>query len=43
VLKKLWNTLKKNQENMSDDEFVQMLKTEVHPSVANIYLNWNRK
>ncbi len=43
VLKKLWNALKKNQENMSDDEFVQMLKTEVHPYVSNIYLNWNKR
>ncbi len=41
VLKKLWEALKKNQENMSDDEFVQMLKIEVHPSVANVYLKWN--
>ncbi len=42
VLKKLWHTLKKHQEEMSDEEFVNMLKKEVHPAVANVYLQWNR-
>ena len=41
VLQKLWTALKKHQEEMSDEEFVNMLKTEVHPSVANVYLKWS--
>jgi hypothetical protein len=41
VLKKFWAELKNNQENMSDDEFVKMLKKTVHPSVADVYLKWN--
>ncbi len=40
VLKKLWQALKKHQEEMTDEEFVNMLKTEVHPSVAKVYLHW---
>jgi hypothetical protein len=27
---------------MSDNEFITMLKMEVDPVVANVYLNWNR-
>jgi len=27
---------------MTDEEFANMLKKEVHPSVANVYLNWNK-
>lgn len=42
VLKKLWKALKKHQEEMTDEEFASMLKKEVHPSVANVYLNWNK-
>lgn len=42
VLKKLWATLKKHQEVMSDEEFVNILKKEVHPSVANVYFKWNK-
>jgi hypothetical protein len=42
VLKKLWTALKKHQEEMTDEEFTSMLKKEVHPSVANVYLNWNK-
>jgi hypothetical protein len=41
VLKKLWKALKQHQENLSDQEFADMLK-EVHPSLANVYQNWNR-
>jgi len=42
VLKKLWNALKKHQEPMSDEAFVNMLKLEVHPVVANVFLQWNK-
>lgn len=42
VLKKLWNALKKHQEEMTDEQFIRMLQKEVHPSVANVYLNWNK-
>ena len=42
VLQKLWNALKKHQEEMTDEDFANMLKKEVHTSVANVYLNWNK-
>ncbi|MEJ7626188.1 MAG: hypothetical protein WKF35_04955 [Ferruginibacter sp.] len=42
VLRKLWAALKKHQEKMTDAEFANMLKKEVHPSVANVYLQWNQ-
>lgn len=42
VLKKLWNALEKHQKEMTDEEFIDMLYKEVHPSVANVYLNWNK-
>ena len=42
VLKKLWKALKKHQEEMTDEEFADMLKKEVHPSVANVFINWNK-
>ena len=42
TLKKLWTALKKHQQKMSDEEFVNMLNTEVHPAVANVYLQWNK-
>lgn len=41
VLNKLWVALKEHQEDMSDEEFLSMLNTEVHPSVANVYVNWD--
>lgn len=41
VLKQLWKALKKHQKKMTDEEFIDMLKREVHPSVANVYVNWN--
>ena len=41
VLKQLWTALKKHQQKMTDEEFIDMLKKEVHPSVANVYVNWN--
>ncbi|MEC7263478.1 MAG: hypothetical protein VXW38_07030 [Bacteroidota bacterium] len=42
ALKKLWKALKKHQEDMTDEAFANMLKKEVHPSIANFYLNWNK-
>lgn len=41
VIKKLWKALKKHQEEMTDEEFTDMLNKEVHPSVSNVYLKWN--
>jgi hypothetical protein len=38
---KLWKALKKHQETMTDEEFINMLKKEVDASVANVYLKWN--
>lgn len=42
VLKRLWTALKKHQENLTDKEFVEILNKEVHASVANVFLDWNR-
>lgn len=42
VLIRLWQALKKHQDKTSDEEFVNMLKNDVHISVANVYLNWNK-
>ena len=42
VLRKLWLAMKNHQENLSDEEFASMLQKEVHPSVANVYLNWGK-
>lgn len=42
VLKNLWIALIKHQEEMSDEAFVNMLKKEVHPSVAAVYSQWNK-
>lgn len=41
VLIKLWAALKKHQEKMTDEELVNVLKTEVHPAVASVYVEWN--
>ncbi|WP_336518279.1 hypothetical protein [Pollutibacter soli] len=41
VMVKLWNALKIHQEEMTDQEFAEMLNREVHPSVANVYWKWN--
>lgn len=41
VMIKLWKALRTHQEKMTDEEFVTMLKKEVHPAVANVYLKWN--
>ncbi len=40
VLIKLWNALKKHQEEMTNEEFANMLNEEVHQSVADVLLNW---
>ncbi|HMR93384.1 MAG TPA: hypothetical protein PKC69_13770 [Chitinophagaceae bacterium] len=42
VLKKLWKALKKHQEKMTDEAFAQMLSKEVHASVADVFLKWNK-
>lgn len=42
VMVQLWVVLKKHQEAISDEEFITLLKKNVHPSVANVYLNWNK-
>jgi hypothetical protein len=42
VLKSLWKALKTHQEEMTDDQFVTMLKKEVHPAVADVYSDWNK-
>lgn len=42
VLNRLWQALKKHQDKMSDEEFVNMLEKDVHPSVADVYLNWDK-
>jgi hypothetical protein len=39
---KLWQALKKHQKTMTDEEFINMLKNEVHTSVANVYLKWSK-
>ena len=41
VLESLWIALKNHQEDMSDNAFADMLQSEVHQSVANVFLNWN--
>jgi hypothetical protein len=41
ILIKLWKALKKYQENMTDEQFANMLSKEVHPAVANVYLKWD--
>lgn len=43
AMQKLWTALKKHQQEMTDEAFADMLKREVHASVANVYLNWNKK
>lgn len=42
VLQKLWKALEKHQEEMTDVAFITMLHKEVHPAVANVYLNWSK-
>lgn len=43
VMKRLWDALKIHQQDMTNEEFANMLKEEVHPSVGNVYLNWDAK
>lgn len=42
VIKKLWTALKIHQTSMSDEAFVNMLSSEVHQAVADVYLKWNQ-
>lgn len=42
VIKKLWVALKKHQDKLSDEAFVQVLQKEVHPAVADVYLKWDQ-
>lgn len=42
VLRALWKALRKHREAMNNEEFANMLYNEVHPSVANVYINWNK-
>ncbi|MBT8182989.1 MAG: hypothetical protein KJO53_15525 [Eudoraea sp.] len=42
VLRSLWRALKKYQEVLTDEEFVTMLYNQAHPSVANVYTNWDK-
>ncbi|MEH6763034.1 MAG: hypothetical protein V7655_00920 [Aequorivita antarctica] len=42
VLQKLWKALENHQEEMNVEAFISMLNKEVHPSVANVYLEWNK-
>lgn len=41
LLPKLWEALRKHPELMTDEELVNMLKSEVDPSVANVFVEWN--
>lgn len=43
VLHKLWKALKTHRNDMNDEEFLQILKDEVHPAVADVYEKWNRE
>lgn len=43
VLVKLWTGLKSHQEEMTDEAFIKMLQKEVHPAVADFYVNWNQR
>ncbi len=42
VLIKLWKALQKHQVKMTDEEFISMLEREVHPSISNVYLEWDK-
>ena len=42
AVQKLWIALKSHQTTMTDEAFIQMLSTEVHESVAAVYLKWNK-
>jgi len=41
VMLNLWSALKRHQEEMTDAQFTDMLRKEVHPSVAEVYENWD--
>lgn len=40
ALTRLWAALKAHQEEMTDEELAAMLEREVHPSVAEVLLQW---
>ena len=40
VLIKLWNALKSNSEKLTDQQLADLLKSKVHPSVAEVMLKW---
>lgn len=42
VLQKLWKAMLKHQEDMTDEELIDMLENEVHPSVAQVFQNWDK-
>jgi len=42
VMKKLWISLKKHQEELTDEHFADILRKEVHPSVADVFIKWNQ-
>lgn len=42
ILSRLWKALKLHQEEMPDEAFINMLKTEVDPVVANVFIKWNQ-
>lgn len=40
VLLKLWTVLKTNKEKLTDEQFAKVLKSNVHPSVADVLTKW---
>lgn len=42
VLKKMWRVLKDHQGSMTDEELVSTLRKEVHVSVADVFVKWNK-
>jgi hypothetical protein len=42
VFQKLWNVLKTNNQPLDDASFATLLSTQVHKSVADVQLKWNR-
>jgi hypothetical protein len=42
TFQKLWNVLKTNNQLLDDSSFVTLLSNQVHKSVADVQLKWNR-
>ena len=40
-IRNLWHTLREHKDGLNDDEFVEILRTKVHESVAEVPLRWN--